>query len=100
MPAVAAPVGGIGRAPLRAARRGGFEQQADRLDEHRHRHLFLAGNPALEAFPVDVQRIAQKYIQPDRLAVIVVGDRKTIEPGIRALNLGTITPLAIEEIFK
>ena len=48
----------------------------------------------------DVQRVAQKYIQPDRLAVIVVGDRKTIEPGIRALNLGTITPLALDEIFK
>ncbi len=48
----------------------------------------------------DVQRVAQKYIQPDRLAVVVVGDRKTIEPGIRALNLGAITPLAIDEIFK
>ena len=48
----------------------------------------------------DVQRVAQKYIQPDRLAVVVVGDRKTIEPGIRALNLGTITPITIDEIFK
>ena len=48
----------------------------------------------------DVQRIAQKYIQPERLAVIVVGDRKTIETGIRALNLGTITPLAIDDLFK
>jgi zinc protease len=48
----------------------------------------------------DVQRVAQKYVQPDRLAVVVVGDRKTIEPGIRALNLGPITPLAIDEIFK
>jgi predicted Zn-dependent peptidase len=48
----------------------------------------------------DVQRVAQKYIQPGRLAVVVVGDRKTIEPGIRALNLGPITPLAIDEIFK
>jgi zinc protease len=48
----------------------------------------------------EVQRVAQKYIQPDRLAVVVVGDRKTIEPGIRALNLGPITPLAIDELFK
>ena len=38
----------------------------------------------------DVQRVAQKYIQPDRFAVVVVGDRKAIEPGIRALNLGPI----------
>jgi zinc protease len=48
----------------------------------------------------DVQRVAQKYIQPDRLAVIVVGDRKTIEPGVRSLKLGTITPLTLDEIFK
>ena len=47
----------------------------------------------------DVQRVARTYIQPDKLAVIVVGDRKTIEPGIRALNLGPITTLSIEEIF-
>ena len=48
----------------------------------------------------DVQRVAQKYIQPDRLAVVVVGDRKTIEPGIRALNLGPLNALTVDELFK
>jgi zinc protease len=47
----------------------------------------------------DVQRVARKYIPPDRLAVVVVGDRKTIEPRIRALNLGPITVLTIDEVF-
>jgi predicted Zn-dependent peptidase len=47
----------------------------------------------------DVQRVATKYIQPDRLAVVVVGDRKVIEPGIRALNLGEIKPLGIDDVF-
>ena len=47
----------------------------------------------------DVQRVAQKYIQPDRFAVVVVGDRKTIEPGIKVLNLGTIKVLTIDDIF-
>jgi zinc protease len=57
--------------------------------------------PSIEAITAaDVQRVARKYIQPERLVVIVVGDRKTIEPGIRALNLGTITPLAIDDLFK
>src|SRR5207249_768016 len=38
----------------------------------------------------DVQRAAQKYVQPDRFAVVVVGDRSKIEAPIRALNLGAI----------
>jgi len=47
----------------------------------------------------DVQRVAQKYMTPDKFAVVVVGDKKTIEPGIRALNLGTIKELTIDEVF-
>ena len=47
----------------------------------------------------DVQRVARKYIQPDRVVVVVVGDRKVIEPGIRALNLGEIKTLAIDDVF-
>ncbi len=48
----------------------------------------------------DVERVAQKYIQPDRLAVVVVGDRKIIEPGLRKLNLGPINILTVDELFK
>jgi zinc protease len=47
----------------------------------------------------DVQRVAQKFITPDHLAVVVVGDQKVIEPGIRALNLGPITVMTIDEVF-
>ena len=47
----------------------------------------------------DVSRIAQKYIKPDHVAVVVVGDLKTIEPGIRALNLGSIKVMTIDEVF-
>ncbi len=47
----------------------------------------------------DVQRVARAYIQPDRVAVVVVGDRKVIEPGIKALNLGPITIMSVDEIF-
>jgi zinc protease len=47
----------------------------------------------------DVQRIAQKYVHPDRVAVIVVGDKKTIEARIQALNLGPIKPITIDEVF-
>jgi zinc protease len=48
---------------------------------------------------VDVQRVAQKYILPNRFAVVIVGDRKTIEPGIRALNLAPIKVMTIDDVF-
>ena len=35
----------------------------------------------------DVHRIGAELIQPDRLSVLVVGDRKAIEPGLRRLDL-------------
>jgi predicted Zn-dependent peptidase len=38
----------------------------------------------------DVQRAARRYIDPDHLAIVVVGDRAQIETGIKALNEGPI----------
>ena len=35
----------------------------------------------------DVNRVANKYITPDKLAILVVGDRKTIEPKLKELGL-------------
>jgi zinc protease len=49
--------------------------------------------------PADVQRVAQKYIQPSRFIVVVVGDRQQMEPQIRALNLGSLRVVPIEEVF-
>ena len=46
-----------------------------------------------------VHQAALKYIEPSRLAVVVVGDRKVIEPGIRALNLAPIRVLPVAEAF-
>ena len=48
----------------------------------------------------DVQRAAAKYVQPDRMAVVIVGDVKAIQPGIAALKLGPIRVVPIEEFFK
>lgn len=44
-----------------------------------------------------VQKAAARYIQPSRFAVVVVGDRKTIESGLRQLNLGPVRVLTVEE---
>jgi predicted Zn-dependent peptidase len=48
----------------------------------------------------DVKRAADTYIQPDKFAVVIVGDRKAIEPGVRALNLGPVTVIEPPEIVK
>jgi predicted Zn-dependent peptidase len=44
-----------------------------------------------------VQKAAANYIQAGRFAVVVVGDRKAIEPGIRALKLGPIKVMTVTE---
>ena len=47
----------------------------------------------------DVVRAAREHVRPDRLSVVVVGDRKAIEPGIRALDLGDVTVLSVDDIL-
>jgi zinc protease len=39
----------------------------------------------------DVARVAQQYINPASLAVVIVGDRKTIEQTLKATNIGPIS---------
>ena len=46
-----------------------------------------------------VRRAAQKYIIPDTLAFIVVGDRKEIEEGVRGLGLAPVTVRSIEDVL-
>ena len=40
--------------------------------------------------PADVQRVAKQTIDPDHFVMVVVGDRKEIEPGLKALNEGPV----------
>jgi len=44
-----------------------------------------------------VRSTAEKYIVPSRFAVVVVGDRKTIESGVRALNLGPVQIMTVAQ---
>jgi len=39
----------------------------------------------------DVQRVAQQYIDPTKFAIVIVGDRKAIEAGLRALEIGELS---------
>jgi len=47
----------------------------------------------------DVERVAQKYVQPGKFTVVVVGDLKTIETGVRGMNLGQVKVMTIDEVF-
>jgi zinc protease len=36
----------------------------------------------------DVNRVATKYLDPSKMAIVIVGDRKVIEPGLKDLGYG------------
>nr|MDQ3309557.1 insulinase family protein [Gemmatimonadota bacterium] len=40
--------------------------------------------------PEDLRRVANQHIRPDRSVVVVVGDRKTVEAGLRAIGLAPV----------
>ena len=44
----------------------------------------------------DVQRVAKQYINPGSLAIVIVGDRKNIEAGLKAVNVG---PISVRDFF-
>jgi len=46
-----------------------------------------------------VQKAAATYIQPGKFAVVVAGDLKRIEPGVKALNLGPMSTLSVDEVL-
>jgi len=85
----------------------GFETTGDistRLEQALVYHLpddyFSTYVQKIEAVTMaDAQRVATKYIQPARLQVVIAGDRAAIEPGIRALNLGPITVMKVDDVF-
>ena len=47
----------------------------------------------------DVQRVAKKYIEPKKVSIIVVGDRKTIEKSVSKLKYGKIKNLTIDDVL-
>jgi len=47
----------------------------------------------------DVRRVAGQYVDPEKVAVVVVGDRSKIQGELKALNLGPVKTLSVEELF-
>jgi predicted Zn-dependent peptidase len=53
----------------------------------------------LAVTPADVERVARTYIDPDNIAVIIVGDRSRIESQVRQQDLGPIQFLSIDDVL-
>jgi predicted Zn-dependent peptidase len=47
----------------------------------------------------DVERVAKKYLDPENVAIIIVGDRSVIEQSVRALNVGAVEVLTVEDVL-
>ena len=47
----------------------------------------------------DLERVAAAYVDPERVAVVVVGDRAAVEADVRALELGPMTTLTVEDVL-
>jgi predicted Zn-dependent peptidase len=43
-----------------------------------------------EVGAADVERVARQYVRPDNMSIVIVGDLKTIEQGIRAVQVGKV----------
>jgi len=56
---------------------------------------YIANIQAVTA--ADVQKAAATYIQPGKFDVVIAGDRKAIEAGVRSLNLGQVRILSVQE---
>jgi predicted Zn-dependent peptidase len=57
--------------------------------------------PNIQAVTADaVLKAAAAYIQPGRFAVVIAGDRKVIEPGVRALNLAPVQVMPLDDVFR
>jgi zinc protease len=39
----------------------------------------------------DVNRVAQQYVNPGSLAIVIVGDRRVVEQGLKSVNVGPIS---------
>ena len=48
----------------------------------------------------DVKRAADRYIQPGKATIVVIGDRKVIEPALQALHLGPLTVVDSADVLK
>jgi len=47
----------------------------------------------------EIQRAARQYIDPAKIAIVVVGDQKAVQKGLEELKLGKIVTMKIEDVL-
>lgn len=56
-------------------------------------------NRILAVTQADVERVAQKYIRPETMTVVLVGDANAIQNSVSALTLGPLTVQSVEDVL-
>ena len=77
---------------------GAFETNANVAASYANVYIYNLGLDYYGHYAEEVNAIsadqtlaaAKRYVVPDKLIVIAIGDRKTIEPELRSLNLGAV----------
>jgi predicted Zn-dependent peptidase len=63
--------------------------------------VFTKYVPSVQAVTAaDLSRVAKQYLLTDRMAVVVVGDRATIEAPVRAAGVGPVTIVPVDDVLK
>jgi predicted Zn-dependent peptidase len=47
----------------------------------------------------DVQRVAKKYLDPNKIAIVIVGDKQQIQKGVGDLKLGPMQVMTVDDVL-
>jgi zinc protease len=104
-----APADDVTRARSYLALSTGADFETTRQLAGRYSEQWLYGLPAdtftafvpqaLAVGPEELRKAALSQVDPDAMMVVVVGDMKTTEAKIRALNLGPVRKLTLDEVM-
>jgi predicted Zn-dependent peptidase len=80
----------VGSFTIQNSSRGGLINQLQFVDQYGLGDAFLSGyvKNVMAVTPEQVQQMAQKYLDPARMTITVVGDRKVVEPQLEPYRTG------------
>jgi zinc protease len=81
----------VGLFTIQNSSRGGLIGRLQFVDEYGLGDAYLSGyvKNVMAVTPAQVQEIAQKYFDPARMTITVVGDKKVVEPQLEPYKAGT-----------